>query len=218
MPLPAAIAKFMQDHKVGTDEIWAVPGGRAYAVKHAALERIAFQNSIHFALPQILENDGANGVVAMLVTATMGDFSTWSIGEAAPKNNKNAYAWAMAEKRAKDRCILKLLNIHGVLYSEDEADDFKRQEKGDLIPANNQTFTGNGKPKASNAIKKENPARWNEIVEMIRSAVSIEELQEVRAMVKGEVANWPDNWRSLLADEYHEIQTILKQQQIRGAA
>ncbi len=34
-----------------------------------------------------------------------------------------------AEKRAKDRVILKLLNIHGVLYSEEEADDFKRQDK-----------------------------------------------------------------------------------------
>jgi hypothetical protein len=218
MPLPAAIAEFMKSYKVGTDEIWAVPGGRAYAVKHAALERIAYEHNINFGLPQILEANGADGVVAMLVTATMGDFSTWSIGEAAPKNNKNAYAWAMAEKRAKDRCILKLLNIHGTLYSEDEADDFKRQEKGDLIPANNQTFTSNGKPKASNAIKKDNPARWNEIVEMLRGAVTLDELQEVGAMVKGEVANWPDNWRSLLADEYHECQTVLKQQHIRGAA
>ena len=218
MPLPAAIAKFMQDHKVGTDEIWAVPGGRAYAVKHAALERIAFQNNITFGLPTIVEADGANGIATMIVTGKLGDFEQWSIGEASPKNNKNAYAFAMAEKRAKDRVILKLLNIHGILYSEEEADDFKRQEKGDLIPANNPTFLSNGKPKASNAIKKESPARWGEIVDMMRSASSLDELQEVGGMVKGEVANWPDNWRSLLADEYHECQTILKQQQIRGAA
>lgn len=218
MPLPAAIAEFMHKHKVATDEIWAVPGGRAYAVKHAALERIAFQNNIVFDLPQIVEADGANGIATMIVVGKLGDFEQWSIGEASPKNNKNAYAFAMAEKRAKDRVILKLLNIHGILYSEAEADDFKRQEKGDLIPANNQTFTGSGKPKASNAIKKDNPARWNEIVEMLRGAVTLDELQEVGAMVKGEVANWPDNWRSLLADEYHECQTVLKQQHIRGAA
>lgn len=218
MPLPAAIAEFMQKYKVGTDEIWAVPGGRAYAVKHAALERIAYEHNITFGLPDVLEADGANGVVAMLVTATMGDFGTWSIGEAAPKNNKNAYAWAMAEKRAKDRCILKLLNIHGTIYSEDEADDFKRQEKGDLIPVSNSTFNGSGKPKASNAIKKESPARWGEIVDMMRAAETIDALQEVGAMVKGEVADWPDNWRSLLADEYHECQTALKAKYIRGAA
>lgn len=138
MPLPAAIAEFMHKHKVGTDEIWAVPGGRAYAVKHAALERIAFQNNIVFGLPQIIEADGANGVATMIVTGKLGDFEQWSIGEASPKNNKNAYAFAMAEKRAKDRVILKLLNIHGILYSEEEADDFKRQDKA---PANDQTIS-----------------------------------------------------------------------------
>lgn len=140
MPLPAAIAEFMHKHKVGTDEIWAVPGGRAYAVKHAALERIAFQNNIVFGLPQIIEADGANGIATMIVTGKLGDFEQWSIGEASPKNNKNAYAFAMAEKRAKDRVILKLLNIHGILYSEEEADDFKRQDKA---PANDdQTISG----------------------------------------------------------------------------
>ena len=30
----------------------------------------------------------------------------------------------MAEKRAKDRVILKLVGLHGDVYSEDEADDF----------------------------------------------------------------------------------------------
>lgn len=138
MPLPHAIAEFMQKHKVGSDEIWAVPGGRAYAVKHSALERIAFQNNIVFGLPQIVEADGANGIATMIVTGKLGDFEQWSIGEASPKNNKNAYAFAMAEKRAKDRVILKLLNIHGILYSEEEADDFKRQDKA---AANDQTIS-----------------------------------------------------------------------------
>ena len=38
----------------------------------------------------------------------------------------NSYPYAMAEKRAVDRCILKLLNAHAYLYSESEADDFKQ--------------------------------------------------------------------------------------------
>ena len=32
----------------------------------------------------------------------------------------------MAEKRAKDRVILKLVGLHGHVYSEEEADDFKK--------------------------------------------------------------------------------------------
>jgi hypothetical protein len=31
----------------------------------------------------------------------------------------------MAEKRAKDRVILKLIELHGLVYSEEEADEFK---------------------------------------------------------------------------------------------
>jgi len=61
----------------------------------------------------------------MVVTGQMGDRLEWSVGEAAPANNKNAYPWAMAEKRAKDRVILKLIGLHGLAYSEEEADDFK---------------------------------------------------------------------------------------------
>ena len=51
------------------------------------------------------------------------------------------YPYAMAEKRAKDRVILKLLDIHGEVYSQEEADDFddnrselaKIQERLDFV-------------------------------------------------------------------------------------
>jgi hypothetical protein len=34
----------------------------------------------------------------------------------------------MAEKRAKDRVILKLVGLHGDVYSEEEADEFKNEK------------------------------------------------------------------------------------------
>ena len=43
----------------------------------------------------------------------------------APKNCTNDYPVAMAEKRAKDRVILKLAGLSGHVYSEEEADEFK---------------------------------------------------------------------------------------------
>ena len=61
----------------------------------------------------------------MVVFGHLGEISEWSIGEASPTNNKNAYPFAMAEKRAKDRVILKLIGLHGMVYSEIEADDFR---------------------------------------------------------------------------------------------
>ena len=39
-------------------------------------------------------------------------------GEASPKNTRNAYPYVMAEKRAVDRAILKLLGLHGFVFQK----------------------------------------------------------------------------------------------------
>ena len=124
--LPDDIREFMKAHGVREDEVWPVPGGRAYAVKHKTLERIALEKGIVFDAPQIIEANGPEKCAALCVTGRINGRSEWSIGEAAPANNKNQYPFAMAEKRAKDRVILKLLSAHGTIYSEDEAEDFKQ--------------------------------------------------------------------------------------------
>lgn len=139
------IQNFMDTFKVDADEIWEIKSGRgAWAVKHSALERVAAEVGITFDVPQFAEKDGLQKNVALMVVGHLGNRSEWSIGEASPLNYKTtsnmpAYPYAMAEKRAKDRVILKLLNTHGAVYSEDEADDFKRQNPHvtrpeDLVP------------------------------------------------------------------------------------
>jgi len=96
-----------------------------YVLLHKALEKVAVHKGIVFNEPKILETNSEKRIVSLLVTGKMGDKSEWSIGEAAPSNNKNSYPYAMAEKRAKDRVILKLVGLHGDVYAEDEADAFK---------------------------------------------------------------------------------------------
>ena len=63
----------------------------------------------------------------------------------------------MAEKRAKDRVILKLIGLHGEVYSEEEAEEFKAeiaaQEKAEKKV---DTSVWNGVPK-----KEVNDARNN---------------------------------------------------------
>jgi hypothetical protein len=103
------------------DDFWQLPQNKGtWCVKHSALEIVAAKAGIEFEPPQILEANGANGVAAVCVTGHLDKRSIWSIGEASPKNCKNAYPWAIAEKRAIDRVILKLVGIHGLVYSEDE--------------------------------------------------------------------------------------------------
>jgi len=56
-----------------------------------------------------------------------GDKIIQTFGEATPKNNKNAYPVAMAEKRAKSRIVLMLSGLYELgIYGEDESDNFKR--------------------------------------------------------------------------------------------
>jgi hypothetical protein len=119
---------FIKKHGLTTDEVWEVRP-RTYAIKHSALERLANENGITFEPPLMLEFHSAEKIAALVVTGKMGDRREWATGEAAPYNNKNGYPFAMAEKRGKDRCILKLLNgSEAGLYSEEEAEDFRKRE------------------------------------------------------------------------------------------
>jgi hypothetical protein len=105
---------------------WELPQNKTLVVLHKALERVAAHKKITFDPPTIVESDINSKNVVIVVTGHLGEKSEWSFGEAAPYNNKNAYPFAMAEKRAKDRVILKLVGLHGYAYSEEEADDFKK--------------------------------------------------------------------------------------------
>jgi hypothetical protein len=126
-PSPA-VQKFMAAFKVDSDEIWEVHG-TTWVVKHKALERVAAEQGITFDRPELSLCDLTQGFVVVLVSGKLKERVEFSFGEASPKNNKNSYPVAMAEKRAKDRVILKLLAAHGDLYSEEEADDFREGAK-----------------------------------------------------------------------------------------
>lgn len=121
--LDPIIADTLKKYGLGKEAVWDCHG--VWVVYHNALEKIAAFANIKLDAPQIVEANGAQGIAAICVTGYLDGRAEWSIGEASPKNNKNAYCWAMAEKRAKDRVILKLIGLSGLAYSEDESDDFK---------------------------------------------------------------------------------------------
>ena len=102
-------------------------------VTHKALERVAALKNISFDPPTIIESDVASKNVVIVVTGHMNDKSQWSFGEAANYNNKNLYPYAMAEKRAKDRVILKLVGLHGYVYSEDESEAMANARPSEIV-------------------------------------------------------------------------------------
>ena len=116
-----AVESILKGLKLDPKEVlWDCHG--TWCMYHRAIERVAVEQKITFSPPAILQNDAEHKSVAICVTGKQGERTEWSIGEAAPGNNKNAYPWAMAEKRAKDRVVLKLIGLHGLIYSEDEMD------------------------------------------------------------------------------------------------
>lgn len=97
-------------------------------VLHKALEKIASKKGIQFDDMQVIESSVKEKYAVISVRGHYKDATVQTIGEAAPYNTTNKYPFAMAEKRAKDRVILKLLELSGDVYSEEEADDFKQSK------------------------------------------------------------------------------------------
>jgi hypothetical protein len=143
---------------------WDCHGTRV--ILHKALEKIAAKKGIAFDAPVHLVTDPANKQVAIQVNGRLGEMEAWSIGEVSPANCKNAYPFAMAEKRAKDRVILKLAGLHGYVYSEDEAEDFKESPHAELL--------------AYNAAVRDNI----DFVLDVKTAIANEEWDQLRAIIE----------------------------------
>jgi hypothetical protein len=143
----ARITSILEKYGEDLSSTWLVQGQRV--IRHSALERIAARAGIKFAPPDIVRAEEREAVI--MVMGDLGDRMEWSIGEANMELNyltsgkQQAYPYAMAEKRAKDRVILKLIELHGLLYSEEEADEFKQSAAGERREIMSDAITS-GKP------------------------------------------------------------------------
>ncbi len=218
--------EFMKAHNIAPDEVWEVRRGGAWAVKHVALERVATKLGIRFDDPKPLEARGVDGCAALIVTGRLGERAEWSIGEAAPSNNKNAYPFAMAEKRGKDRVILKLLNSHGALYSEAEADDFapepKRQNPHvtrpeDIVPEVEYDDDGHpvdnvplGNPDIVPMSKAQSRPEYAALQIEMRQHLTEPQLKAWGDSVKDRVASIHSEWQAIFRGQYADYRDDLR--------
>lgn len=216
--------EFMKSYNINDDEVWEVRAGGAWAVKHAALERVAAELNITFDPPQLAEKDALGGTVAMLVVAKMGDRSEWSFGEASKANCKNSYLYSMAEKRGKDRCILKLINAHGALYSEEEADDFVKRENPhvtrpeDIVP--DVEYDQHGQPvdnipMGDERIERLPKAKARDTYAQLQAALykftDADELTRWGKDMANSVETLPTDWQAILRGQYKDHLHSLRQ-------
>lgn len=213
--LPKPIADFMEAYGVLSDEIWQVRPG-AFAIKHSALERVGAERNIVFEPPEVLQIDLEKKLAGVCVRAKMGDRTEWSTGESAPYNTKPGYPLAMAEKRAKDRCILKLLQTHGALYSEDEAEDFRRPNPHvttptDIVPDIEYDEQGqpvdnipNGDPTIEQMPKAKARTDFDAAQKEMQATETIKQLQAWGERNANRVASFPNDWQAIFRGLYVE--------------
>jgi hypothetical protein len=177
------------EYGLEASDMWQLPQNKQWLIKHAALEVVAAKAGIVFDMPEVIERDSAAGIAVICVTGKWNERVEWSFGEASPKNSKTGYPWAIAEKRAKDRVILKLIGIHGLVYSEDEMPDNDALRHVDAEPA----------PKV---LVKDQRVIWGELRDEIDACTTVDQLAAlwVSKAFQGDMKKLKDSWQTLLVE------------------
>lgn len=162
--LPKPVIKCAEEYDLALPEnfndkekdFWNCHG--KWILKHDGCEKIASKENIVFDTPTM--NFDVSPNIALLIEGSKLDDDgcpikqEWSFGEACARNTKMGYWWAMAEKRGKDRVILKLINAYDKgIYSETESDDWNQlaqKESGDNV--NPEPDTGDSYGDSADAI------------------------------------------------------------------
>ena len=179
---PKLIEIFKKYDMSAEDSMWDCHG--SWVAYHKAIEEIGAKAGVSFSKPDILEHNSEKGIVSLVCYGEMNGRQEWSVGECSPKNNKNAYPYAMAEKRAKDRVILKLVGLHGFVYSEEESDDFK--------------------PKSSAQLKKDGV--WESFIQDLVDCSSTASLEKLRGTyrIQAQQEGWNKQFLDNMKEEFEK--------------
>jgi hypothetical protein len=215
--LDERIEAIRKEYGLQKEDFWQIPQNKQWVVKHAALEIVATKANVIFSPPIVIQADTANGIAVLSVCGTMGNRSVWSTGEASPKNCKNAYPWAMAEKRAIDRVVLKLVGIHGLVYSEEEADDFKASKpihRADPSPEPQEDAPS----KSSAQLKRD--GSWEKIMADleadlvdVNSGAALDNLRK-SYLDQAERDGWTAAWRAALLDRLEGCEADIRRESL----
>ena len=205
---PKIVKELLQELNIyDQTHIWQHKQSKQYIIKHMALEKIATHKKIVFDMPQIIEADSKNEIAVVCVKGKMGNAEEWSIGEASPKNNFNPYCFAMAEKRAKDRVILKLIGLHGEVYSsaemmEEEPKEQPKEEPKDTSKSSKLDDLAKEDNKVIELIKSKLP----KVILKIDGKLSKDDASKWSALVKQHIAD-ANNFVTLteIANEVNEV-------------
>lgn len=185
-------------------DLWDCQG--TWVITHKALERIAAQENIQWTRPPEIVCSDTETDVVLVAYGKLGEREEWSTGEASsdnyPKRGRaKRYPWAIAEKRAKDRVILKLINLAGYLYSEEESEEFKdarpKQPEEKPLPRGEVGALDQGE-RTNREVKDD----YNRLLTPLQQCSTREDLNDWRNMFDEDLEALPEDFRDSLRGEY----------------
>ena len=188
-----------------TGNVWQAEGETF--IHHKTLERIAGKAKITFDPPAVLRAGRDEAV--LLVVGRMGERVEWTIGEAVVDVNYHvpgsepAYVYAMAEKRAKDRVILKLIELLDVVSSE-EPTVLERPPSS----SNENTPTSKSGSEPGSVIELK---RKLDAAETMEAVIALMRSAEIQQSLVELVPVWRDELRAYAKDRLVELGWTPKQ-------
>ena len=184
-------------------DLWDCQG--TWVITHKALERIAAQENIQWTRPPEIVCSDTETDVVLVAYGKLGDREEWSTGEASsdnyPKRGRaKRYPWAIAEKRAKDRVILKLINLAGYLYSEEESEEFKdarpKQPEEKPLPRGEVGALDQGEQ-----TNREVKTSYEKLLTNLNLCRTSEDLSDWKNMFSDEYSALPEDYRESMRGE-----------------
>ncbi len=191
-----------KQYNLEATDFWQIPQNGQWVCKHSALEVVAAKAGITFDMPQVIERNAEGLVTSLVVQGVMGDRREWATGETNPTNysvkgKQPAYPWAMSEKRAKDRVILKLTGIHGLVYSDNEVAD------GETTPS--------AATARLSAYRAKQLLRTDVLLEQIDTAKDAARCDELVTLFDVDLAFLPTSWTEMFKDRIDARRKALSQ-------
>ena len=184
------IKELSKKYNLTKNDYWQESRSKKWIISHDACEKIADMEGIIFGPPQILNSE--QNFVRMVISAKKGEVLMWSIGEADNKNCKNLYFGAMAEKRGKDRVILKLINAYEYgIYSDVEADNFQKpaeefyteEQTGEFAKLiEHECFKGKKKAVKDELRKSTSKSHYQKVLNMMKQRIEEFENEQAEAI------------------------------------
>ena len=177
----AKLKELAKRYGLGQDDFWQLPqNNRVHILTHDACEKIASIEGVRYEKPEWLSK-GEGGVWAVQASGYKSDDPEnilWTTGEASKQNCTAKYLVNMAEKRAKDRLVLKLIKAYEYgIKSEEEADEFKKPDTeattaGKPVgnPSTESSSNGNGEIDAESMAERRQV--WSKLVDEARATFS----------------------------------------------